>query len=145
MILIVNQLCRTKQSNMNQNKENTSNIEIIDPITEIPYTVKYDNKTITLPENLGGKNVQGYAFIELVIDNKVGILETSITKLSLSDKNKNKIIEYNISQGKLPPDLKKYAIFFDDYCKKEIILEKRQTSQLTNLTQFKLQLRLNIE
>jgi hypothetical protein len=113
-------------------KTNIDALEIIDPIIEIPYEIKNINQPVTLPEKLGGKNVQGYVFIELLINDNSEILETTIIKLSLKNKNNNKTIEYNVSQGSLPSKLIRYYNFFDEYCKKKIILEKRGNPQLKN-------------
>jgi hypothetical protein len=131
-IIILSFLSCNGQDSEAKQKTNTDAPEIIDPIIEMPYEIKNINQSVTLPEKLGGKNVQGYVFIELLINDNSEILETTIIKLSLKNKNNNKTIEYSISQGSLPSKLIRYYSFFDEYCKKKIILEKRGNPQLNN-------------
>lgn len=126
-----------------QNRElkqeiNIDSLEIIDPVVSLPYEIKNRNQSVTLPETLGGKNMQGYAFIQLQISNNAEILETFIMKLSLKNWSNNKAIDYNVSQGSLPSNLNEYVRFFDEYCKKKIILEKRGKAQPKNIMQIRL-------
>ena len=123
--------CNGQDSEVKQ-KTNIGALEIIDPIIEIPYEIKNINQPVTLPEKLEGKDIQGYVFIELLINDNSEILETTIIKLFLKNKNNNKTIEYNVSQGGLPSKLIRYYSFFDEYCKKKIILEKRGNPQIKN-------------
>ena len=123
--------CNGQDSEVKQ-KTNIGALEIIDPIIEIPYEIKNINQPVTLPEKLEGKDIQGYVFIELLINDNSEILKTTIIKLFLKNKNNNKTIEYNVSQGGLPSKLIRYYSFFDEYCKKKIILEKRGNPQIKN-------------
>jgi hypothetical protein len=126
---------------MRQAITNTDNVEIIDPVVELPYEITNFDQVITLSESLGGKDMQGYVILKLTINDKSEILETSIIGLSLGRKNENEIIEYDVSQGELPTNLRKYAIFFDEYCKKNLIIEKRYKPQPKNAMLMK----VNIE
>lgn len=115
--------------------------EIIDPIVEVPYEIKNEKLFLKLPDSLGGKNIQGQVYIQLVINDSSKIIETTILKIFLKNKKNKKIIEYNFLQGKIPAKLNRYAIFFDKYCKKEIIIVKRHKPNPKNVMYIK----LNIE
>jgi len=119
------QSCSEQISKMKKSETNVNGAKIIDPFFELPYKIKNINIPVSLPETLGGKSTHGYVFIELMINNNSQILEASIMKLSLSNQDDGKIVEYNISQGKLPANLKVYENFFEKYCKKKIILKKK--------------------
>lgn len=85
------------QIKKNQGKANGTLLDTsiinIDPIEPMPYVVERDTMYHSLPDSLGGKEVNGMAVLKLNINKDGKIQDFSIIKLSIF-KNEKEIINY---------------------------------------------------
>jgi hypothetical protein len=81
---------------------------------------------IQLPDNLGGRNLNGFATIVLTIDSSETILSYEVIKFKVTDKHNKIKINFNLTSKKHEAKIRKYKNWFDSYIKEIKITVNRQ-------------------
>lgn len=119
--------CRAQQNE--KLKNNKRNNEIVDIFYSNPYEIICNNEcNITLPDSLGGTNLNGYAGIEIIIDDNSNIIELKVIRLNLVNINtKENFIDFHRLEENVsdyPYYIKRYISFIKMYMNNTIQVKK---------------------
>lgn len=106
--------------------------ELIEPIDYPYFVLSRSNEYVSIPKELGGKNVKGFAGIEIIIDSTGRIVDTKLIALKLSGKVD---LYYQNERDKKNEIINKFEAFIKKYTSnlKIIKVDKRKPPKLNRI------------
>lgn len=109
--------CVGQSVNNKKRKTDTGNV-IMDPIEVMPFHIYRPNMFVRLPDSLGGKDMKGFAVLNLYINRNAIVDSFVIVKLQTS-RNRQNVIDYFKAQP-MNASVRRYYPFMAEYIKKEV-------------------------